>query len=216
MANVRIINDGCDGHESKRGHRGHRGDTGPTGPTGPTGFSATGPTGPAGPAGPAGTMGLQGPGASNIFSFDMLPNLTAGAPPVMLGTPVFNDFTSTDPLPIRAFSLPNATPTGLHQLVGLVTNIKSGGVLTVQYGGIVTLTTAQWDAVVTGIHLPGGLQPQSNYFLGAVDSNVHASGGLSLFPPGPTDFTVYIGVALTPTQLLLGTLFSNFSNVPIG
>src|ERR1700751_4736763 len=242
MANVRIFDEGCNVHEGKRRHRGEqgergrrgergdrgdrgpqgdrgdRGDRGETGSTGPTGFGPTGPTGPSGNAGATGPQGPQGPGlgTSSLFSFKILPNPAPNAPPVILGTPVFIDaLSSTDPIPTLFFNLPNANPNGLPQLIGLVTNIESDA-LTVQYAGVVTLTTAQWDAVITSTpHTPGGLQTTANYFLGSVGKSVPTSGGISLFPPtGSGALSVYLGVAIPPTKLLLGISFANGFNIP--
>lgn len=87
------------------------------------------------------------------------------------------------------------------QVAGLmIANDASGA--TIQYDGIVTLTTAQWDAFCG---TTGGLTAIEAYF-------VDTSGVLDTVPPVATgNYSSQVGFALNATQMLLCT-----PSVPIG
>jgi hypothetical protein len=77
----------------------------------------------------------------------------------------------------------------------MIANAGAGGV-TVQYDGIVTLTTGQWDAVVPGA--PPGITAGTTYFL------TSTPGLLSTAPPVDLgNFSSRVGVGLNTTQMLL-------------
>jgi hypothetical protein len=89
----------------------------------------------------------------------------------------------------------------LAQVAGLMIANDATGV-TIQYDGIVTLTTAQWDAIAG---TSGGLTPTEAYF-------VDTAGVLDTVPPVATgNYSSQVGFALNATQLLLCT-----PSLPIG
>ncbi len=65
-----------------------------------------------------------------------------------------------------------------------------------QYGGLLQLTTAQWDAVTGG---SGGLAPGSSYFL----SPTTAGHLTTTSPSGGGQYVVPIGIALSTMTMLL-------------
>lgn len=85
----------------------------------------------------------------------------------------------------------------LAQCVGLMIALDvTTGACTVQYDGIVTLTTAQWDAFAS---TTGGLVADDTYY-------VNAAGHISFAPNVVSgQWSVQVGVALNATQLLLST-----------
>ncbi len=99
--------------------------------------------------------------------------------------------------PSVAFS--EAALLGAPQVSGLVIaaeNIESGAIVTIQYDGIVTLTTAEWDAI-TGES--GGLTVSATYYLSST-----VPGDLTkTAPSAPATYTTQVGFALTATELQL-------------
>jgi hypothetical protein len=96
-----------------------------------------------------------------------------------------------------------ANALGASQVVGIALQLDAGRTL-VQTAGLVTLTTAQWDAVVTSES--GGLSPLSIYYLSAA-----TPGFLTRTPPATTGtFVERVGVAVSATQLQL------LIGVPVG
>ena len=65
-------------------------------------------------------------------------------------------------------------------------------------GGLVELTTAQWDAIVQGE--TGGLTTGDTYYLNAAGSQKPL---VTAAPTGESDFVVCFGTALTPTLMRL-------------
>jgi hypothetical protein len=91
--------------------------------------------------------------------------------------------------------------TGLEQCVGLAsgsgiasTPTKTNRAL-VQFAGPLTLTTAEWDVVVTG--QTGGLTAGTAYYVSTA-----TAGKLTATKP-TTAFTVRVGVASSPTEMLV-------------
>lgn len=91
---------------------------------------------------------------------------------------------------------PNSVATA--QVTGLVSALIDGTHATVQFRGILTLATAQWD-LRTG--QTGGLTPQAAYYL---DVAIVAPGRITSDKPVLAS-VAQVGVAITTTQLLLST-----------
>lgn len=88
-----------------------------------------------------------------------------------------------------------ANAAGTSKVVGIVPNdISNGATGTVQVNGVVTLTTAEWDAI-TG--QTGGLTAGSIYFLSA------ATAGLltTTAPSTVGQLVVRVGIALSATEM---------------
>lgn len=91
--------------------------------------------------------------------------------------------------------LARANATATSAVLGLaraaVTATNSGDVIT---DGVVTLTTAEWDALAG---TTGGLTPQARLYL-----NVGTAGRLTeTIPTAPGEYVVEVGKALSPTKL---------------
>lgn len=107
-----------------------------------------------------------------------------------LGRPVFNGAVGPSPSVLLGQA---QAPTG-PLVVGLIAQIVPGGVI-VQYAGPLTLSTADWDLVTGG---GGGLTQGAPYLVAA-----GSFGGLTTTAPGPGNFIVQAGGALSPTTLLI-------------
>jgi hypothetical protein len=92
----------------------------------------------------------------------------------------------------------NATALATSRALGLMTtSAATSAAGTIQTDGTITLTTGQWDAVVTGES--GGLTAGSTYW-----GDPATPGNLTATPPSTaTQFLVQIGVALSATQLAI-------------
>jgi hypothetical protein len=86
--------------------------------------------------------------------------------------------------------------------VGVIT--IPGFTVTVQFSGIVTLTTAEWDIVING-GSPGGLVAGSPYYVAAPGHTATPGEITATRTSTPGDYATQIGVALSSTQLLLST-----------
>jgi hypothetical protein len=97
-------------------------------------------------------------------------------------------------------NLPGAQP------LGIVIPTASGG-KQIQAAGIVTLTTAQWDAVIEGGVSSTGLTPGAYYYVGATAGDITT--GVPAPGEGDTESTTSspigarLGFALSETELLL-------------
>jgi hypothetical protein len=114
-------------------------------------------------------------------------NANAGA--LVIGTPVFVAGAGS-------VDKARANAAGTKDVLGFITDISvaTGQPGTVQSDGVLTASTAQWDAV-TG--QSGGLTPNTTYFLDSA-----AAGKLT--PTAPTadgDFVCPLGLATSPTEL---------------
>jgi hypothetical protein len=116
-----------------------------------------------------------------------LQNVDASA--VSAGAPVYA-FTSAN-----TFKRANASAVATKPVIGLVIDgsVAVSAIARVQTAGVVTLTTAQWDAITGGT---GGLTPGSRYFLDV------AAGLLTITAP-TTGVVRPVGIALSSTQLKL-------------
>lgn len=91
-------------------------------------------------------------------------------------------------------TLPRAIVTGLAAGTGVV-----GGRVVVQQGGVLSLTTAEWDAVLS---TEGGLTTGATYWLAA---SFPGNAG-NLTPTRPTasgTFAVQVGMASSPTDMVI-------------
>lgn len=89
------------------------------------------------------------------------------------------------------------------RMSGLVRDV--GDLVSVQYAGVLELTTAEWDAVTDPADAQvGGLVVGNTYFV----SMNSLSGEITSIQPtvGPT-FIVRVGIAITRTQMHIGTPF---------
>jgi hypothetical protein len=112
------------------------------------------------------------------------------ASPVVIGAPVYSDAND-------GFKKAKADAGGTALVIGLVsqspsiTNATAG---TVGVSGILTATTAQWDAVTGQV---GGLTFNTRYYLSAA-----TSGLLTITAPTTTgNYVVEIGQALSTTEM---------------
>lgn len=88
-----------------------------------------------------------------------------------------------------------ADAAGTSNPVGLcMTAISNGAVGPVQAGGIITLTTAEWDAV---FGTTGGLTFNTPYFLSAATAGL----GTATAPSTVGQYVVQIGIGLSSTEL---------------
>lgn len=120
-------------------------------------------------------------------------SLTNGeATPVVVGAPVYSQAAST-------FKKAKADAAGTSNCIGLVSqspSIANGVAGTVGVEGIITLTTAQWDAVAG---TTGGLTFNTRYYVSAT-----VAGQITSTPPATVgQYVQCVGIALSPTVLKL-------------
>jgi hypothetical protein len=121
-----------------------------------------------------------------------LTNSNVGA--VVIGTPVY--LTGND-----TFDKAQANSITTKEVVGLVAsspNIGAAGSGPVQLSGILTMTTAQWDAITGG---SGGLIADTNYFLDPATAGKMTS----VVPTTVGQYVVEIGTAFSTTELNIKT-----------
>lgn len=111
------------------------------------------------------------------------------------GTPVVQSSSADKTvIPGRANAASTSSMTGLAVIPGVV-----GQPVLTQFAGVLTLETGQWDAVIVG-GSGGGLVTGSPYYL----SSGFSEGQLSPSAPSTSgDFVAPVGVALSPTDLLI-------------
>lgn len=120
----------------------------------------------------------------------VLTNDEVGA--VVIGTPVYMDAAD-------GFKKAQANAAGTKNVIGLVaaTSIAPAASGAVTTDGVLTATTTQWDAVVTGG--AGGLLFNTKYFLDPT-----TAGKLTTTAPTTVgQYVVEIGIALSTTELLV-------------
>lgn len=129
------------------------------------------------------TGGGPGPGGSTLTTTFV----NADAVPLVPGMPIAN-------FGPGAIKRGNATSTALSRILGIVT-VGAGLALpaTVALRGLVTLTTAQWDAVSGQV---GGLTAGALYFLDIVAGKISAAAPIAL-----GQSVVLLGIATSPTDL---------------
>ncbi len=148
-----------------------------------------------GPPGEDGADGEPGPpgrdGASGVVTAVSLTNNEAGA--IVCGAPVYSNAAGG----IKKALATTAT-SGTALCIGLMldTSVAAGAQGSVAIDGLVTLTTAQWDAV-TG--QSGGLTFGANYF---VDPTT--AGKLTTTPPSTvTQYVTMVGSPVSATTMIL-------------
>lgn len=139
-------------------------------------------------------------GGSTTFIADV-----AGGPTYRLGQP--DNVTTAVPTIGVAVVIPAvAGEEGSPGVVGLIIDIgEVDPVVTIQEGGIVELSVSLWNHIVGGTT---GLTRGQAYYLSDTTAG-------TLIPSPPSDsgaFTVFVGVALNPTQLLTSTPSRIFRN----
>jgi len=107
------------------------------------------------------------------------------------GTPVSIDATSGEAVKAQANAAATANCAGLCRF-----SAAAGDRAVVQYGDVLELTTAQWDAVTGG---SGGLTPNARYYVSS------ATAGLITATPPVSEgtFVSPVGLALSATELLV-------------
>ena len=170
------------GMQGLPGATGATGTNGTNGATGATG--ATGGTGPTGSTGATGATGASAPFISTINNGDSV-TLTPGMAVYMSGVYTVKRADATDATKCR--------------VCGIITSSIAAGLTgTMQSGGVVTLTTAQWDAVVTGES--GGLTANAYYL------DASTPGFLTASAPATTgQFIAELGAAFSATDLFFNT-----------
>lgn len=173
MSEIRTGSRGLEGPRGPRGERGRRGHDGPDGNTGPTGG--------AGPAGPS--------------TFDAI---TAGNPIVPITLLPGSAVTTANLIPDAAATrfVQPAGPGSVVVGLSLSTSVPTANSpVTVQEDDIVTLTPAQWQAVIDG-----GAAPIRGQ---VVFSSQLTAGNLTTTPPTALQRATLIGVFLNNTDLRL-------------
>lgn len=142
-----------------------------------------------GPVGAQGIQGIQGiPGAALSTVVSRINDDVVGLP---FGTPVYFPSGTT----VKRAAAGNVDAKDVAGLVydSYIDTTMAGQIMC---SGILTGTTAQWDAVTDSV---GGLSPNQEYFLGA------NSGKITLYPItiAPGSWLCMIGQALSPTEMLI-------------
>ena len=110
---------------------------------------------------------------------------------IVIGTPVYNDANN-------GVKKAKADAAGTSGVIGLVrdTSISAAATGAIQVGGVLTATTGQWD---TAFGTTGGLTRGVRYFLSAATAGL----GTATAPSTTGQYVVYLGIALSTTDLLL-------------
>lgn len=94
----------------------------------------------------------------------------------------------------------------LARVLGIAVPSTLGG-FQVQIGGVATLTTAEWDAVIEGGVSSTGLTPGSWYYVGAtagkITTGVPVPGSVTPESTSSSPIGARLGYALSPTELFL-------------
>ncbi len=117
------------------------------------------------------------------------------------GMPVFVSFVAPDDggvcavqLPSVVASEPNETTIEFASVVGVISAVNDDGTVQVQESGLLTLTTAQWDAVTQDL---GGLQRGSPYYASIFDGVALAGSPAPL----PGQWVTRVGTGISSTTL---------------
>ena len=136
--------------------------------------------------------GGKTPGTTNTYS----PIAALSFPP---GTPVAASVTVAGEVQLAGANGGTfSCPTGIA-----VTTATTGHHVLVQYAGPISLTTAEWDAILTSGS--GGLSPGIFYYL---SDSADEFGKLTATPPaGFGTLVAPVGIALSPTDFLVRPTF---------
>lgn len=122
---------------------------------------------------------------------DMVTMTNKNAGTINKGAPVYTKTTADQ------VDLARANASGTKNVLGLVADasIAADASGNIQTDGVLTATTAEWDAVTGGT---GGLTPGSEYWLSS-----STAGGLTATVPGSGAYLVRVGTALSATVMEL-------------
>lgn len=134
----------------------------------------------------ADTLNIVGFGGTSIISQT---NDSSGT--IVCGSPVYNDAAD-------GVKLAKADATGTSKVIGLVydATIATTVAGNIAIGGILSLTTTQWDAA---FGTTGGLAFGTDYFL----SDATAGDGSSTVPSTVGHLVVHLGRGISTTELLI-------------
>jgi hypothetical protein len=116
---------------------------------------------------------------------------------LLRGQPVYNDGANT-------VDLAQANADEPKEIIGLVWSLSalSGAPVDIILDGVLTAATAEWDAV---FGTTGGLTPKTRYFL----SPTTAGEGTATCPTSAGHYIVEVGIAISPTELLLSAPYTS-------
>ena len=137
-----------------------------------------------GPTGPTGATGGTADFTSAVVNGEGATSLVAGM--VVCGNVAVADSV----VRAKADSMTTSRVFGIW----VSASTPAGGTGNAAHTGLITLTTAQWDAVVTG--QVGGLTPWTVYYLSAA-----TAGFLTVMAPGAGNVVAIIGTAISTTEL---------------
>lgn len=114
---------------------------------------------------------------------------------VVIGTPVYNDVND-------GVKKAKADASGTKDVIGLMRDVTTAGAASgqVQTNGVLTATTAQWDAA---FGTTGGLTKGTRYYLSAGTAGL----GTSTAPSTVGQYVVELGIAISTTELALSSPF---------
>lgn len=129
---------------------------------------------------------------AQVSQNDIVSLINGNAGNLVIGTPVYVKSAGT-------VDKAQANAVATTDVIGLVMDptIATAVPGNIQTDGVLTATTAQWDAVVTGES--GGLTPGSRYYL----SDATAGMLTTVAPTNTGSFFEPVGIALSPTQMQL-------------
>jgi len=121
-------------------------------------------------------------------------NDEAGA--IVIGAPVYNDVND-------GVKKGKADASGTSSIIGLVAqaSISNGVAGSIQFDGVLTATTGQWDAIMG---TSGGLTKGVRYFLSAATAGL----GTSTAPTTTGQYVVLLGIAISTTELHLAAPYT--------
>ena len=122
---------------------------------------------------------------------DLFTGTNANAGSIVIGAPVYQKTTAGQ------VDLARANASGTFFVIGLVadTSIASSATGKIQTDGVLTATTAQWDAVV--VSGSGGLVAGTKYYLDSATAGKLLAGTV----PGSGNYLFFVGTALSTTDL---------------
>lgn len=130
-----------------------------------------------------------------VASYDIATFTNNEASSLVIGTPVYNDVADG----VKKADADSGTT---KKVIGLVfdTSALSGAPVNVLLSGKLTATTGQWDAI---FGTTGGLAVGTSYYL----SDATAGTASSTAPSAGGSYVVEVGVAASPTELILASPF---------
>jgi hypothetical protein len=134
--------------------------------------------------------------SASVAAAEVIQQTNDEATSIVIGAPVYNDAND-------GVKKAKGDATGTKDVIGLVkdVSIANGAAGSIQTNGVISATTAQWDAV---FGTTGGLTKGTRYFLSAATSGI----GTSTAPSTVGQFVVLLGIALSTTELSLASPFT--------